>query len=460
MGVGVSSWRLARAVSALGQLGVVSGTALDQVLARRLQDGDLAGDLSRAFAAFPFPGMAQRIWDKFYIPGGKAPDQPYLRMPLHQKDNPRELQELCIVGNFVEIFLAKVGHANPVGINYLEKIQIPHLPSIYGALLAGVDVVIMGAGIPIRLPGTLDRLALHQEATYPLYVIGAGPEDDTLMHFDPRDYIEGEAPALTRPLCLPIIASNTLAVTLMKKANGRVDGFVIEGPTAGGHNAPPRGKMQLDANGEPIYGERDVVDLARMRELGVPFWLAGGYGSAEKLNEALANGAAGIQVGTAFAFCEESGLIDDYKQTVLQSEPKLRTDPLASPTGFPFKVVQLEKTVSHSMTYADRPRICDLGYLRESYKTPAGDIGYRCAGEPLSLFTAKGGTAEESEGRMCLCNGLMANIGHGQVRSGGRLHEPGLITAGDDVATVKRFLKPGQTTYTAADVIQSLLGSA
>ena len=38
MGVGVSSWRLARAVSALGQLGVVSGTALDQVLARRLQD--------------------------------------------------------------------------------------------------------------------------------------------------------------------------------------------------------------------------------------------------------------------------------------------------------------------------------------------------------------------------------------------------------------------------------------
>ena len=61
---------------------------------------------------------------------------------------------------------------------------------------------------------------------------------------------------------------------------------------------------------------------------------------------------------------------------------------------------------------------------------------------------------------MCLCNGLMANIGLGQVRGGGgRHHEPGLITAGDDVATVKRFLKPGQTTYTAADVIQSLLGA-
>ena len=40
MGAGVSSWRLARAVSSTGQLGVVSGTALDVILARRLQEGD------------------------------------------------------------------------------------------------------------------------------------------------------------------------------------------------------------------------------------------------------------------------------------------------------------------------------------------------------------------------------------------------------------------------------------
>ena len=40
MGAGVSDWRLARAVSACGQLGVVSGTALDVIVARRLQAGD------------------------------------------------------------------------------------------------------------------------------------------------------------------------------------------------------------------------------------------------------------------------------------------------------------------------------------------------------------------------------------------------------------------------------------
>jgi nitronate monooxygenase len=201
-----------------------------------------------------------------------------------------------------------------------------------------------------------------------------------------------------------------------------------------------------------------VVDLAKMCELGLPFWLAGGYGSAEKLKEALEQGAAGIQVGTPFAFCDESGLRDEYKAMVLGSDPKLKTDPKASPTGFPFKVVQLETTVSSAATYDERPRICDLGYLREAYKTNEGEIDYRCAGEPVTTYVAKGGTAEGAVGRMCLCNGLMANIGLGQVRAGGRHHEPGLITAGDDVGTVKRFLKPGQTHYSAADVIQNLLG--
>lgn len=60
MGVNVSAWPVARAVSQRGQLGVVSGTALDAVLARGLQDGDHGGDLRRALAAFPDQDMADR----------------------------------------------------------------------------------------------------------------------------------------------------------------------------------------------------------------------------------------------------------------------------------------------------------------------------------------------------------------------------------------------------------------
>jgi nitronate monooxygenase len=461
MGAGVSSWRLAQAVSRLGQLGVVSRTALDQILARRLQDGDPGGHMRRGLDSFPFPNMAERAWSKFNVPGGKPASAPYKTLPMHTKDTPRELSELCILANFVEVFLAREGHDNPVGINYLEKIQIPHLPSLYGAMLAGVGYVLMGAGVPLKVPGVLDLLARHKPATYTLHVTGAEEGDDTTMTFVPSEFMERELAPLVRPKFLAVIASNTLATTMLKRANGRVDGFVIEGPTAGGHNAPPRGKLQLDEAGEPIYGERDQVDLEKIRELGLPFWLAGGYGAPEKVRESLAAGATGVQVGTAFAYCAESGLRDDYKQAllakVISGDARVVTDSLASPTGFPFKVAQLEGTLSERDVYSARPRICDLGYLREAYKGPDGKIAYRCPGEPVTVYVSKGGNQENTAGRTCLCNALVATIGHPQVR-GGRYVERGVVTSGDDLSGLARFL-PQAEIYRAADVVERLLNA-
>src|SRR5487761_1527116 len=239
MGAGVSNWRLAQAVSRTGQLGVVSGTALDQILVRRLQDGDAGGHMRRGLDAFPFPSMAEWIWKEYFIAGGKAEEIPYRLVSPLTKDNPRELVELCMVSNFVEVFLAREGHKNPVGINYLEKIQAAHLPTMYGAMLAGVGYVLMGAGVPLKIPGVLDLFVDHQPATYPFHVTGAGEDDDTTMKFDPRDFMECDLPPLRRPNFLAIVSSNTLATTMLKRANGAVDGFVIEGPPAGGHNASP-----------------------------------------------------------------------------------------------------------------------------------------------------------------------------------------------------------------------------
>ena len=460
MGAGVSSWRLARAVSQLGQLGVVSGTALDLIFARRLQDGDPGGHMRRGLDQFPIPEIAERVWGRYYIPGGKAERTPYKSLPTHSKDTPPELKELCVVANFVEVLLARTGHDNPVGINYLEKVQLPHLPSIYGAMLAGVGYVLMGAGVPLKIPGVLDRFANHEPATYLLQVTGAQDDDDRTMVFAPREFVGRDLPPLTRPKFIAIIASNTLATTMLKKADGTVDGFVIEGSTAGGHNAPPRGKLQLDEAGEAIYGERDTVDLEKIRALGVPFWLAGGYGAPEKLTEALASGAAGIQVGTAFAFCAESGLREDYKQALLakalSGEAHVFTDPAASPTNFPFKVAQLEGTLSEHEIYLARPRICDLGYLREAYRTPTGTIDYRCSAEPVTTYVSKGGKVENTVGRKCLCNALMANIGHPQTRNG-KYVENGMVTSGNDLTGITRFLQPGATTYTARDVVANLV---
>jgi len=463
MGVGVSNWRLAQAVSRIGQLGVVSGTGLDQVLARRLQEGDLGGEVRRALSHFPIPQMAQRILDALFVPGGKPPDAPYKPVIVHTIKSNRWMDELCIVSNYVEVFLAREGHSNPVGINYLEKIQLPHLPSMYGAMLAGVAVVIVGAGIPVEMPRVLDVLARHQAATYPIKVQGAQPDTECHTVFDPAMYLEDglALPPLRRPDFLPIISSDTLATMLLRKAGGSVDGFVIEGPLAGGHNAPPRGQLHLTEDGQPIYGTRDVVNLEAMRKIGLPFWLGGACGSHEGLQAALAEGAAGVQVGTAFALCVESGMTSDVRlaliRKALAGEGRAFTDPVASPTGFPFKVAQLEGTLSEASVYEQRRRVCEMGFLREAYRKDDGSVGFRCPAEPVAVYLAKGGKIEDTVGRKCICNGLFANIGLGQRLPGGKV-EPCILTLGDDFANIGRFCTAEQPDYTAADVVRHLLG--
>lgn len=461
MGAAVSGWHLARTVSRLGQLGVVSGTALAVILARRLQLGDPDGQLRHALQRFPIPALAERVRAAYFVPGGKAPAAPFKPTVMPTLRPGAAFVELTVVANFVEVFLAKEGHDGLVGINLLEKIQLPTLPSLFGAMLADVDYVLMGAGIPRAIPGALDRLAAGQPAELRIDVEGAQAGEEFHTQFDPAAFCGGVAPVLKRPRFLGIVASATLAITLARKSNGHVDGFVVEGETAGGHNAPPRGPLQLTASGEPLYGPRDVPDLEKIRALGLPFWLAGSYGRPGKLAEALARGAAGIQVGTAFAFCEESGIQPELKQRVIQLSRAgavgVFTDPVASPTGFPFKVVQLEGTLAEAAQYAARTRICDLGYLRHPYRRADGTVGYRCPSEPVENYLKKGGTLADTHGRKCVCNGLTPTVGLGQVRSEAD-HELALMTAGDDVANVARFLKPGCDSYSAAEVMRQLLG--
>ena len=462
MGVAISNWHLAKTVSKLGQLGVVSGVALEVLLVRRLQDGDVGGHIRRALESFPYRDMAKRAVEKYYIPGGKADDKPYAAIPMHRQVASKRLHELCILGNFAEVFLAREGHDRPVGINYLEKIQMPHLASAYGAMLAGAAYVIMGAGIPTMIPGVLDGLSNHEPVSYNLNVAGAQQGDDTLARFDPKGFMEGDHPPLDRPMFLPIVASNVLATTMLRRSNGKVDGFVIEGPTAGGHNAPPRGELKTNDGGEPIYGERDAVDLGKICKLGLPFWVAGGAASAEKLREVLEAGGNGIQVGTAFALCNDSGMSDKYRTGLLQEAvagtARVITDRLASPTGFPFKVAQLEGSLSEEDVYLSRTRVCDLGYLREAYRKDDGSLGYRCASEPAETYLPKGGNESDTVGRKCICNSLVANAGYPQIQKGGAVEKP-LLTSGDDLAEIARFIPDGQTSYTARDVINKLLGS-
>jgi NAD(P)H-dependent flavin oxidoreductase YrpB (nitropropane dioxygenase family) len=457
MGAAVSSWRLASTVSRTGQLGVVSGVALDLVLARRLQDGDLDGHARRALAHFPNPEIVDRALDRYFLEGGRPAGAPYAPVPRLTVSPQRRSTELVVLGAFVEVWLAKEGHDGLVGINCLEKIQVSMPGTLLGAMIAGVDVVLVGAGVPREIPRTLDAFAAGQTVHFPIDVHGS--DTPALLTVDPQDLIGPSLPRLTRPVFLAIVSAHVLAAFLAREDDIRPDGFVVEAPPAGGHNAPPR-KAVVDDDGELLFGPRDEPDLAKISAIGLPYWVAGAAGTPEALRAAQEAGAVGVQVGTTFALSSDSGLTDDIRTALLEGirtgSLRVRTDPLASPTGFPFKVAEVAGTLSDAEAYAQRERLCDLGFLRSPYLREDDAIGYRCPAEPEHMYVRKDGSTDDLAGRKCICNGLTAAVGLGQTRKDGYQELP-IVTLGADTTGAARLLQRHPEGWTATQVVDWLL---
>ena len=460
MGIGVSGWRLARAVASAGEFGVVSGTAIDSVVVRELQLGDPNGRLA-VLRDYPDQEIVDLLVDRFYVEGGIADGQPFKLLPVHKFVPTVQSQRILAAATYSEVMLAREGHDGLVGINLLGKLQRYTLPCMYGAMLAGVDAILMGAGIPAAEAEQVPLLAAGEPARLRIDADSSQASDRKAPHyyeFNPSDVV-ADPPILDPPLFLPIIAVDALARILDKKVpRGLISGWIIESPIAGGHNAPPRGKT-YDEAGNPVYDDRDIADLQRIADLGLPFYLAGGYGTPDKLTEALNKGAAGVQVGSLFSLADESGYPDSYTRTLIrrihESKASVRTDGRISSTGFPFKVLEVEGTLGVPELYDDRVRVCDLGYLQEAYVDGNDRLQVRCPAEPIETWVAKGGKEEDTVRRGCLCNALMANIGLGQRQKSGP--ERQLFTAGDDLVNLE-LGSIENPSYSAADVIAFLRG--
>jgi NAD(P)H-dependent flavin oxidoreductase YrpB (nitropropane dioxygenase family) len=500
MGVYVSNWRLAQAVATErpgATAGTVSGTALDVVYVRLLQLGDPGGHARRALAAFDTlygAGIGQKITDRYFIDGGKAPDARFKSAPmqiLHAQSGvpaaagvagdpsnvplvlDAEIIELLIATGFAEVWLAKEGHSGNIFINFLNKIEVPLMYVMYGAMLAGVDGVIVGAGNPDGLAARCSRLANHQAVTKNLSVLYQEAGEAFTIAFDPQQVAGGAftKTPLKRPAFLAIVALDALVHALAESASEAPDGFIIEHHTAGGHNANPAGPLHLDALGQPIYGALDDPNLAAIRKVGLPFWLAGGYGSHEQLLVAQAAGANGVQTGSVFALAEESGMGPDYRSAILKelrngtADADLVRTTMFSPTGFSFKVVQLKNTLADQEVYESRRRVCDIGLLQQVGVSKPGEDGtrtlfQRCAAAPVAGYVNKRGLERNTEDRRCLCNGLLACVGLGQVKrlQGEWQEEPAIVTLGNHLDGIRRLSRQGQAHYWVKDVVADILG--
>jgi len=422
MGVAVSTPGYANAIAKLNtrakpndSLGTVSLTGVWVWMARLLQDGDADGKVRRALAAFPNQEISRRIIARYYRAEGRAPNQPYVAVPILTFDlNPR-LRDMMVATSFAAVWLAREGHNEPIAVNLLEKIQLAIMPCLYGAMLAGAQYYLIGAGNPIQIAEVLDRFASYRDASYRVTVGGMGTQE---VRFDPTELRIDTRPTV-EPLWFPIVSSHTLAEALVKKSRGPVHGFIVEHYTAAGHNAPPRGRGG-EITKEVIYNpDKDTADLSKIAQLGRPYILAGSQAEPDSLQKALALGAAGIQIGSIGALARESGWITSLKLAIIQAYDEgrliVRPDGRISPSGYPFQVVQLPGTAGDP-NKSERPRRCDIGALAVPRLDPNGTMVMACPSEPVDDYIRKGGQIEATVGRGCVCNDLLSAAGRPQTR--------------------------------------------
>ena len=476
--------------------GTISGIGLDVGYARLLELGDPGAHIRTALRAFDTrfdATLGENFISKYFIPGGKAPGAKFRHLPMQSvqaadgsaalppSPQPGAIQlsvgtdviERVILTAFAEVWLAKAGHAGRIFVNFLKKIELPLIFAMYGAMLAGVDGIVVGAGSPEGLPFITTQLAQHQPVNIDIPMLYRESGESFQISFDPKTILGGALTRLpiARPAFLAIASLAPLVQALAQSPTGAPDGFIIEHHTAGGHNAGPQGPLLKDDFGQPVYGQADEPDLAAIRSAGLPFWLAGGYGSRDGLQKALSLGAAGVQAGTIFALASESGMKPEYREAILaalrngvKDEDLVRTT-LFSPTGYPFKVVQLPGTLAEDAVYRDRKRVCDIGLLvqrglMKPDESVSRRIFERCPAAPLETFTRDRGLPQNTEEKRCLCNGLLATVGLGQAltRGGMPAQEPAIVTLGNHLDGVRRLSSNGQREYWAADAVGDILG--
>lgn len=328
MGVGVSLHPLASAVAREGGVGIVSSACLDRLVSKR-------------------------------------------------KDKKVNTYEAA----YEEVSLAKSA-GGFAGINIMVALVRDYEDSVKGALDAGADFIISGAGLPLGLPSIQ-------------------PPKDTAL--------------------IPIVSSARALELICKKwerLGYRPDAVVLEGPLAGGHLGFKMDQIDLESNKlENLLPP--VKDMA-IKYGNIPVIVAGGIYTHNDILSFLSMGADGIQMGTRFLATEESSATSDYKQAVIDAtqEDILVADKPGSPCGLPFRVIRQSPMFVSSQKRLREPK-CDKGYVL--LKDAEGKFT-RCPAK------------ESNENCFCICNGLLSSAGYNSDKE-----EP-LYTVGTNAYRVDRII--------------------
>jgi nitronate monooxygenase len=328
MGVGVSLYPLAKAVASEGGLGIISSACIDRLVSRR------TGRIVNTYAA---------------------------------------VKE--------EITLSKIKNGF-VGINIMAALGRDYTDSVKGAIDAGADAIISGAGLPLNLP-----------AIQP-------PRDTALI------------PIVSSARALDIICKK------WEKLGYRPDAVVLEGPLAGGHLGFRIDQVDLESNKlENLLPP--VKDMAK--KFGdFPVIVAGGIYTHDDIVSYMDKGADGVQMGTRFLATEESSATTAYKNAVVRAreEDIIVAHRPGSPCGLPFRVIKQSPMYVSALVQRRKPK-CDKGYVL-----------MKDADGKYTICPAK----EDNKDYFCICNGLLSSSGYNENE------EEALYTVGTNASRVDKIL--------------------
>lgn len=178
---------------------------------------------------------------------------------------------------------------------------------VRSACEGGTDVIISGAGLPLKLPGYT------------------------------KDFPD--------VALVPIVSSKKAADLIIRrweKLYNRVpDGFVVETPQyAGGHLGVTKSEQ---VNDEAFSLERVVPELVEYLEkeikLDIPVIAAGGIWDRQDMMHAFSLGARGVQMGTRFACTFEGDASEGFKQAYIDAKEE-DVVLIQSPAGLPGRALK------------------------------------------------------------------------------------------------------------------------
>ena len=272
MGIGVSAHRLAGAVAALGGVGTLSSV-----------------DLRRHH-----PDLMARTEELGHRRG--CDEDTKLQI---------DAANLEALEREVSAARAAAGGRGLIAMNVMRAVS-DYVAYVKRSLEAGVDMVVVGAGLPLDLP---DLAAEHPKA-----------------------------------LLVPILSDSRGVALVVKKWERKKrlpDAIVIEHPRlAGGH----LGAAKIADLNDPRFDFERVIpeSLEFLRKAGIereiPLIAAGGIRSCEDIERVQALGAAGAQLGTPFAVTIECDASDAFKRVLAEARDEDIVE-FTSVAGLPARAV-------------------------------------------------------------------------------------------------------------------------